>query len=84
MYIYLQGIGIIDQLQAKLENAPSQNMKEKFETEMKKEIKKLQRLRDFFRTNQNNPDIKDKSKLDQGRKMIENVRFSDIYYSLFS
>ena len=40
---------------------------------MKKEIKKLQRLRDFFRTNQNNPDIKDKSKLDQGRKMIENV-----------
>lgn len=39
---------------------------------MKKEIKKLQRLRDFFRTNQNNPDIKDKSKLDQGRKMIEN------------
>ena len=59
-------------------------MKEKFETEMKKEIKKLQRLRDFFRTNQNNPDIKDKSKLDQGRKMIENVRFSDIYCSLFS
>lgn len=39
---------------------------------MKKEIKKLQRLRDFFRSNQNNPDIKDKSKLDQGRKMIEN------------
>ena len=40
---------------------------------MKKEIKKLQRLRDFFRSNQSNPDIKDKSKLDQGRKMIENV-----------
>ena len=39
---------------------------------MKKEIKKVQRLRDFFRSNQNNPDIKDKSKLDQGRKMIEN------------
>ena len=50
-------------------------MKEKFETEMKKEIKKLQRLRDFFRTNQNNADIKDKSKLDQGRKMIENVSY---------
>ena len=29
-------------------------------------------MRDFFRSNQNNPDIKDKSKLDQGRKMIEN------------
>lgn len=39
---------------------------------MKKEIKKLQRLRDFFRTNQNNTEIKDKLKLDNGRKMIEN------------
>ena len=47
-------------------------MKDKFESEMKKEIKKLYRQRDFFRTNQNNPDIKDKAKLDQGRKMIEN------------
>ena len=67
-----EGIVIIDNLQAKLENAPTQSMKEKFESEMKKEIKKLQRLRDFFRTNQNNPDIKDKLKLDNGRKMIEN------------
>jgi CCR4-NOT transcription complex subunit 3 len=48
-------------------------MKDKFEADMKKEIKKLQRLRDFFRSNQNNTDIKDKSKLDNGRKMIENV-----------
>ena len=50
---------------------------------MKKEIKKLQRLRDFFRSNQSNPDIKDKSKLDQGRKMIENVsgcRKTNNYY----
>ena len=47
----LQGIGIINNLQAKLENAPTQSMKEKFESDMKKEIKKLQRLRDFFRTN---------------------------------
>ena len=60
-------------------------MKEKFESEMKKEIKKLQRLRDFFRTNQNNSDIKDKSKLDQGRKMIENVSVTqvrDIFFIL--
>jgi CCR4-NOT transcription complex subunit 3 len=59
-----EGIQIIDALQLKLENAPTQNQKEKYEQEMKKEIKKLQRLRDFFRSNQNNPDIKDKSKLD--------------------
>ena len=64
---------MINSLQSKLENANTQNMKDKFESEMKKEIKKLQRMRDFFRANQNNPDIKEKSKLDQGRKMIENV-----------
>ena len=62
---------MIDQLQVKLENAPTQAMKEKFESEMKKEIKKLQRQRDFFRSNQKDPDIKDKSKLDLGRKLIE-------------
>lgn len=49
-------------------------MKEKYESEMKKEVKKLQRQRDFFRSNQNNADIKDKSKLDLGRKLIEQVR----------
>lgn len=49
-------------------------MKEKYEGEMKKEIKKLQRQRDFFRSNQGNADIKDaatKGKLDLGRKLIE-------------
>jgi CCR4-NOT transcription complex subunit 3 len=38
-----EGIEIIDELQRKLENAPTQTMKDKFESEMKKEIKKLQR-----------------------------------------
>jgi CCR4-NOT transcriptional regulation complex NOT5 subunit len=36
-------------LEAKLNNAPTQSMKEKYEIEMKKEIKKLQRVRDYFR-----------------------------------
>lgn len=30
---------------------------------MKKEIKKLQRVREYIRTSMNNPDIKDKTKL---------------------
>lgn len=38
-------------------------MKEKFEADMKKEIKKLQRNRDFFRQTINSGDVKDKSKL---------------------
>jgi CCR4-NOT transcriptional regulation complex NOT5 subunit len=36
-------------LRSKLINAPTQAMKEKYEQEMKKEIKKLQRIRDYFR-----------------------------------
>jgi CCR4-NOT transcriptional regulation complex NOT5 subunit len=41
--------------------------------EMKKEIKKLQRVREFFRTNMNNSDIKDKSKLQEAKRRIESV-----------
>ena len=69
-----EGIAAIDQIQLKLEHAQTQAMKEKYEGEMKKEIKKLQRQRDFFRSNQGNADIKDaatKGKLDLGRKLIE-------------
>jgi CCR4-NOT transcription complex subunit 3 len=38
-------------------------MKEKYENDMKREIKKLQRLRDFFRQGINSVEIKDKSRL---------------------
>jgi CCR4-NOT transcription complex subunit 3 len=48
-------------------------MKEKYEIEMKKEIKKLQRVRDFFRTQINNDEIKDKSKAMEARKRVEKV-----------
>jgi CCR4-NOT transcriptional regulation complex NOT5 subunit len=41
--------------------------------EMKKEIKKLQRLRDFFRANLNNSDIKDKTKLNEAKRRVETV-----------
>jgi CCR4-NOT transcription complex subunit 3 len=56
-----------------LNNAPSQTQKEKYEMEMKKEIKKLQRLRDFFRANLNNSDIKDKTKLNEAKRRVETV-----------
>jgi CCR4-NOT transcription complex subunit 3 len=48
-------------------------MKEKYELEMKKEIKKLQRVRDYFRSLINNPDIKDKTKLTEARRRVEVV-----------
>ncbi len=46
---------------------------------MKKEIKKLQRLRDWFKGNMNNQDIKDKSKLLEAKKRIETVSHTYIY-----
>lgn len=46
-------------------------MKEKYENDMKKEIKKLQRLRDFFRQGIGSTDIKDKSKLQEAKSRIE-------------
>ncbi len=55
--------------------APTPSIKEKFESELKKEIKKLQKIRDFMRAVINNPDIKDKSKCLDGRKRIEAVSF---------
>ena len=48
-------------------------MKEKHEQDMKKEIKKLQRVREYLKKQMNNAEIKDKSKLIEGRKRIENV-----------
>lgn len=58
-------------------------MKEKYEIEMKKEIKKLQRVRDFFRTQINNDEIKDKSKAQEARRRVEKVSLP-LYYSAFA
>jgi CCR4-NOT transcription complex subunit 3 len=46
-------------------------MKEKVESDMKKEIKKLQRYRDTFKVQINNPEFKDKAKLIEARRRIE-------------
>ena len=69
----LQGIEQLESLEQKLNNAPTQTMKEKYEIEMKKEIKKLQRIRDYFRAAINNPDLKDKSKPMEARRRVEVV-----------
>ena len=60
-------------LRSKLMNAANQSMKEKYEQEMKKEIKKLQRIRDYFRQALGNPEVKDKTKADEARKRVEQV-----------
>jgi CCR4-NOT transcription complex subunit 3 len=73
----------LESLEQKLNNAPTQSMKEKYEIEMKKEIKKLQRVREFFRALINNPDIKDKSKPLEARRRVEIVKFSEKNTRLF-
>lgn len=52
---------------------PCCNLQEKYEEDLKKEIKKLQRLRDQIKTWIASGEIKDKSTLMENRKLIETV-----------
>lgn len=56
-----------------VQNATNLNQKEKYETELKKEIKKLQRLREQIKGWQSSNEIKDKKPLLEARKHIEQV-----------
>jgi len=49
---------------------------------MKKEIKKLQRIRDYFRQALGNPEVKDKTKADEARKRVEQVTQTLIFLHL--
>ena len=66
-----EGIELFEQIWDKVYSAPTPTQKEKFESELKKEIKKLQRLRDSIKTWLSNSDIKDKTPLQEARKSIE-------------
>ncbi|KAH6942812.1 hypothetical protein HPB50_010759 [Hyalomma asiaticum] len=55
----------------KVYNATNTNQKEKYEADLKKEIKKLQRLRDQIKTWMASSEIKDKRILMDNRKLIE-------------
>ncbi|KAI1721082.1 NOT2 / NOT3 / NOT5 family domain-containing protein [Ditylenchus destructor] len=66
-----EGFEIFDEIMAKMAEANSDNQREKFQDDLKKEIKKLQRLRDQIKGWQNSSDIKDKDNLSKFRKKIE-------------
>lgn len=55
-------------------------MKEKYETDIKKEIKKLQRHRDLFKQLIKDSEIKDKSKMQEARRRVEDQmeKFRDL------
>ncbi|ULU00420.1 hypothetical protein L5515_003976 [Caenorhabditis briggsae] len=64
----------------KMHEANSDNQRDKYQDDLKKEIKKLQRLRDQVKNWQNASEIKDKEKLNSYRKLIEQrmEQFKDV------
>ncbi|XP_029044675.1 CCR4-NOT transcription complex subunit 3 [Osmia bicornis bicornis] len=66
-----EGVETFEDIWQKVHNATNSNQKEKYEADLKKEIKKLQRLRDQIKTWLASGEIKDKSTLLEYRKLIE-------------
>ena len=66
-----EGVALFDEIWEKVYNAEQQNQKEKYEMDLKKEIKKLQRLRDQIKTWIGSSDIKEKDSLLEARRLIE-------------
>lgn len=68
-----EGRQAFDATHEKLQQTTNQAQKEKLEDQLKREIKKLQRLRDQIKTWSAGNEIKDKKPLLEQRKLIENV-----------
>ncbi|KAK9728441.1 Not1 N-terminal domain, CCR4-Not complex component [Popillia japonica] len=66
-----EGVETFHDIFQKFQNATNANQKEKYEADLKKEIKKLQRLRDQIKSWIASGEIKDKSVLMDNRKLIE-------------
>lgn len=66
-----EGVQVFEQIWDKVYSATTTAQKEKYEGDLKKEIKKLQRLRDQIKTWQGDSSIKDKTRLTAARKLIE-------------
>jgi CCR4-NOT transcription complex subunit 3 len=66
-----EGVELFDDIYEKVYSAEQQSQKEKFEVELKKEIKKLQRLRDQIKSWISGSEVKDKDSLLEYRRLIE-------------
>ncbi|KAL3701319.1 hypothetical protein R1sor_019341 [Riccia sorocarpa] len=66
-----EGVDVFDGIWNKVYDTENANQKEKFEADLKKEIKKLQRYRDQIKTWIQSNEIKDKKALLEARKVIE-------------
>src|SRR3984885_12509543 len=68
-----EGVAEFESIYEKIEQSTNAAQKEKLEDNLKREIKKLQRLRDQIKTWAASNDIKDKGPLMEKRKLIETV-----------
>lgn len=69
-----EGVAEFEAIYEKIEQSNNPAQKEKLEDNLKREIKKLQRLRDQIKTWAASNDIKDKAPLLEQRRLIEIVR----------
>ena len=77
-----EGIQVFDGILEKIDQASNASQKDKLEDALKREIKKLQRLRDQIKTWAAGNDVKDKKPLMEQRKNIESVGLSTSIYPL--
>lgn len=68
-----EGIEEFDNLYYRHENAANSSQKEKLEGDLKKEIKKLQRLREQIKNWQSTGETKDEDRLIEHRKLVEHA-----------
>ncbi|GAA5999901.1 hypothetical protein JCM10207_005963 [Rhodosporidiobolus poonsookiae] len=66
-----EGVEVFEGIFEKIQASSNQTQKEKLESDLKTQIKKLQRLRDQIKTWMASNDIKDKQPLVDNRKLIE-------------
>jgi CCR4-NOT transcription complex subunit 3 len=79
-----EGVESFQGIYEKMQASTNQTQKEKQETELKTQIKKLQRMRDQIKSWVASSDIKDKTVLLEHRKLIETVtRHYHILLSIF-
>ena len=68
-----EGVEAFDNTYNKMQASTNLTQKEKLESDLKTQIKKLQRLRDQIKTWVASNDIKDKTQLLENRRLIETV-----------
>ena len=70
---------VFESIFEKIQSSGNLAQKEKYEQDLKKEIKKLQRFRDQIKTWQASNEIKDKRPLNDNRRLIETVCLNSCY-----